>query len=203
MPTGYTAPVQDGMPFQQFVMRCARGMGALVMMRDDPMDAPIPKRFEPSDYHSKALAKAQEQLAWLEQMPLTEADREAQAEHEKELAQHRANVERAKTIRGRYSDMLEQVSRWTPPTEEHVGFKQFMIDQLRESLKFDCYEADDQSAPARLPADEWRRNKVNHELRNIEYHATKHREEVERTEGRNEWLRALRESLAQHKPDAA
>lgn len=53
MPTGYTANVPDGITFEQFVWQCARGMGALVMMRDEPTGAPIPERFEPSDYNAK------------------------------------------------------------------------------------------------------------------------------------------------------
>lgn len=51
MPTGYTADLHDGkdVTFDQFVKQCARGMGALVTLRDAPWDAPLPERFEPSD----------------------------------------------------------------------------------------------------------------------------------------------------------
>jgi hypothetical protein len=37
MPTGYTAAIKDGISFEKFVWDCARGMGALVMMRDEPL----------------------------------------------------------------------------------------------------------------------------------------------------------------------
>jgi hypothetical protein len=47
MPTGYTAPIADGMTFEQFALGCARAFGALVTMRDEPSDAPIPERLEP------------------------------------------------------------------------------------------------------------------------------------------------------------
>ncbi len=50
MPTGYTDAVKDGITFDQFVLGCARGMGALVMMRDEPSGTPIPERFEPSRF---------------------------------------------------------------------------------------------------------------------------------------------------------
>ena len=66
MPTGYTAELMEkGEPFNRFVMRCARAFGALIDLRDAQMDAPIPEKFEPSDYHVKALAKA---LAELERL---------------------------------------------------------------------------------------------------------------------------------------
>jgi len=69
MPTGYTAKLMEsGQTFQDFVMQCARAFGACVMMRDDPMDAPIPERFEPSDYNVKRLAEAKAELVKLQAM---------------------------------------------------------------------------------------------------------------------------------------
>lgn len=65
MPTGYTANVHDGITFEQFVWQCARGMGALVTMRDEPTGAPIPERFEPSDYNAKRLQEAKDELVRL------------------------------------------------------------------------------------------------------------------------------------------
>ena len=50
MPIGYTSKLHDGdQPFNEFIMSCARAFGALVTMRDDPNDAPIPE-FEVSEY---------------------------------------------------------------------------------------------------------------------------------------------------------
>lgn len=53
MPTGYTAAVEDGTitEFDDFAWQCARAFGALIMMRDDPMSAPIPQKFEPTAEH--------------------------------------------------------------------------------------------------------------------------------------------------------
>lgn len=57
MPTGYTAGVKDGTvtDFKAFVMQCARAFGALIDMRDDPSDVPIPKSFAPSSYGKNIL----------------------------------------------------------------------------------------------------------------------------------------------------
>ena len=43
MPTGYTADIQDGKitTLREYALSCARAFGALIMMRDDPHDAPI------------------------------------------------------------------------------------------------------------------------------------------------------------------
>jgi hypothetical protein len=58
MPTGYTAKLmEEGQSFPEFAMRCARNFGALIMMRDESLDVPIPEQFEPSDYYRKKLSE--------------------------------------------------------------------------------------------------------------------------------------------------
>lgn len=44
MPTGYTYPVCEGKitEFPDFALSCARAFGALISMREEPMDAPLP-----------------------------------------------------------------------------------------------------------------------------------------------------------------
>jgi hypothetical protein len=59
MPTGYTAKLYDGdQKFQDFAMECARAFGALIEMRDEPMNAKIPETFEPSEHHVNGLERA-------------------------------------------------------------------------------------------------------------------------------------------------
>ena len=63
MPTGYTSIIEDkpGLTLREFALRCARGMGACIMQRDDDMDEP-PKAPEPSDYHLEAGKAAESRL---------------------------------------------------------------------------------------------------------------------------------------------
>lgn len=84
MPTGYTADVASGKitSLRDFALICARGMGALVMMRDEPFDAPIPERFEPSVFYKKHLDEAKQELAALRAMTAEDADNAAAAEAE-------------------------------------------------------------------------------------------------------------------------
>ena len=65
MPTGYTAEVQKGISFDKYALNCARAFGALVSMRDEPSDKEIPEKLEPSDYHFKAKATAENNLSTL------------------------------------------------------------------------------------------------------------------------------------------
>ena len=58
MPTGYTDLINNGCTFNEFVMGCARAFGATIDMRDEPLGAEIPEKFELSDYHSAKIDEA-------------------------------------------------------------------------------------------------------------------------------------------------
>ena len=79
MPTGYTLDLYDvkDITFEEFALRCARAFGALISMRDEPIDAPIPERFEPSDYHLKELEKAKKRLKEVKKWNEETAEQEA------------------------------------------------------------------------------------------------------------------------------
>jgi hypothetical protein len=79
MPTGYTSDLYGGkeQDFRSFALSCARAFGALITMRDDPVDTPIPERFEPSTYSDRELSRAQDRLIELSDLTEAEADREA------------------------------------------------------------------------------------------------------------------------------
>lgn len=195
MPTGYTAAVADGITFEQFVWKCARAMGALVMMRDAPSDAPIPERFEPSDYSAKKLAEAKTEWKRVSSMGVAEANASAVVAHAEAAINYAKRVQERDGLRAKYEAMLTNVKAWEAPTTEHVGFKAFMVDQLQQSIDFDCNGRYDEP-PVAISGFEWRTDALVEASRNIEYHTNAHAEEVTRTNDRNEWLRALRESFA-------
>ena len=200
MPTGCTAAIADGIDFETFVMRCARGMGALIMMRDEPIDAPIPERFEPSDYHTRKLAEANAELEKLHAMSLEETEAAAREAFEAETKANGEAIARNRELRGKYEAMLSQVQAWEPPTPDHDSFKKFIADQLTESIRFDCSESYyEERKPKQQTGAEWLESQIAKAAQDVEYHTTEHAKEVERTEGRNGWIGALRNSLSTHK----
>ncbi len=190
MPTGYTSTLHDGeQSFEEFIWSCARAMGALILMRDDASDTPIPKRFEPSKYEVERVEKARTDLARVIAMSDDEwvAEQAVKAaEHATHQMEYRQNQER---MEARYRAMLDRVTAWEPPTVEHVGFRDFMIEQLESSIKFDCTPHD------------WPYKALSHAEGITDAEETLARaekylaEDIERTEGRNGWLAALRESV--------
>lgn len=194
MPSGYTAKLYEGeQSFKDFLWGAARGMGALVTLRESP-DATIPERFEPrTDYYDETEAKAKAKLRKLDAITPATANREAAKDYEAALARHADERSRTDATRARYEAMLVRVDSWEPPTPEHEGFKQFMREQLQQSIDFDCnpYER----KITFLTGDVWvekQRASAEEDLR----YAREHRaEEIKRTESRNAWLKALRESV--------
>ncbi len=199
MPTGYTAILleKNNVTFQEFALRCARAFGALVTMRDDPMDAAIPDEISTSNYHTEALGEARRKL--LEFDAMSPAEREALAK--RSIAE---GIDRMKQSRreseeqnAKFEAMIAEVEKWTPPTREHDGMKEFMIEQLRTSMTDTSgwYEKEI-SALENTSTAEWESNHKVLLLRNIDYHATNDQEERKRAAERTEWIRQLKGSLS-------
>lgn len=196
MPTGYTAAVQDGKvtTLRQFAMTCARAFGACIMMRDDPSDAEIPERFEPeTEYHDTHIATANAVLAEIPMLTAEECDARAIAEFSAaEAAATEYEASRAHG-RARYQQMLAQVEGWGAPADLQ-GLKDFMAEQLRGSIEFDCSPSS-LPGPVKMSGEEWRKIALKRAADDLAYHAKGRAEEIARANGRNAWLASLRASL--------
>lgn len=190
MPTGYTAELfEREVPFEEFVLTCARAFGATILMRDDPLSTPIPDEFQPSDYHLKALEGAKKELARLQAM--TNEQRIAFGTQKGEDAFKRAKeyAAKCKAQNDRLLDMQAKVRDWTPPTPDHTELQAFMLQQLEISM-----HSMDDSFELKAPM-EYYAEAVKNAEHGIDYHRKGYAEEVERTSARNKWIRELRESL--------
>jgi len=196
MPTGYTLDLHDGkdITFEEFALKCARAFGALIDMRDEPIDTPTPEKLEPSDYHLKELEKAAKRFEEIKDWDDEKAQEEAERLYQEALKKREESIKKIEQIRKRYEDMLLKVRQWKPPTPDHEGLKKFMIQQLEESIEFDCFIPE---MPQRLSGEELRKQQIEKILSDIEYHGKEYVEEVNRVYERNKWLLLLRKSLKQ------
>lgn len=195
--TAYTELVaeSDNLTLKEFAMLCSRNFGALIDMREEPFDAPIPEKLEPSGYYRDELKKFNQKYNdFLQNKPSIE---ELERQYEEYVSKLKSETEIAnnkrKVIRSRYEAMLEKVRNWIPPTEEHCGLKEFMISQLVESEEFDCKEYH----PYIFTKEEyinWKRDE-NEILKEIEYYSDKVEKEEEAYKKRNKWIQDLRNSL--------
>jgi hypothetical protein len=196
MPTGYTTSIKDGISFKDFIMQCARAMGACISMRDDPLDKPIPDKFEPSIWHKERIKETREALETLDKLLASELEWKGKQEYEKNEKQNRESIENMIDLRIKYKTMLIQVRDWQPPTSDHQDLKDFMIEQITGSIDFDCdtsyYEKKEITL---LTGQQWLEKEKARLLRDLTYHGKEDMEELERVSGRNHWIKALRDSL--------
>lgn len=204
MPTGYTYDVQRGKitTLHDFALHCARAMGACIMMRDDPADAPIPERFEPhTDFYDKGIAEARAVLAEVPALSAQECDARAAADYETALKSHTDRLAEQAAGERRYRSMLAQVEGWTTQAE---GIREFMLEQLRTSISHDCDSRYEPEPPIRQTGEQWRQTTLEKVSRVLADRTVERAKEIGRTEGRNQWLANLRASLPlATKPEAA
>ncbi len=198
MPTGYTAAIYEGktITFSEFALNCSRAFGAAIMLRDASGDV-LPTEdnvIDTSTYHVERLAEAEARLDALIEMPTAEAADAAEREHEQAIKNYRMTTGDYIGTKRRYETMLAQAKAWEPPTEDHIGLKEFMVEQLTTAMRFDCYQPD-APAPRCLSAAEWFHREMEKAQRDIDYHREEQGKLEERNASRAAYVRALRESL--------
>ena len=90
--------------------------------------------------------------------------------------------------------MIEKVRAWKGAPE---GIKEFALSQLKDSKEFDCREPYRfWGTPPEIDPFVWINDKLTLAAREIKRAEEAYKEEVERVEGRNAWIKQLKESLA-------
>lgn len=198
MPTGYTADVADGKTtdFAAFVMNCARAFGALIELRDSP-EAEIPESFAPSMYHQEAFDRAVGALRELADVDAEEAERRADADYDENMRLWAEGKRKREETRRRYRSMLDRVNAWQPPTREHIGLRDFMRQQLEESIRFDCDHDDERWIPKRRTGKQWLKEQRQRSNESREYHRAEMSKERDRSLERSAWVKELRRSLSE------
>lgn len=193
MPSGLTIDVIEGCSFEHFIMRCARQMGALIVMRDEPWDAPIPERFEPSTFYADRIPALEAEIERLWNMEYPEKADAAEEDYQVRRRDYDKNVAKSREARQACEAMLERVQAWAPPTQDHHGLKALMVQQLQETIRFDGEPV--LKPPTRKEPGEWWEAAIAAANGNLRRAITENEKEIQRTEERNAWLKALRESL--------
>lgn len=196
MPTGYTADIVSGKVtnFNDFALQCARAFGALIMMRDDPHNAPIPDEFKPSDYNLERLEEVKQRNLELQNMTAEQVKEACEKDYTESVASRNKYKAENKLENERLERMEKQVKAWQPPSANHVEMKSFMLEQIRIS-KLDMTYHDRYGLVGKLEPQEWLCEQLEKIQKDIGYYAAEHEKELERTKGRNLWIKQLRESL--------
>jgi len=193
MPTGYTHILIDKpkTTFKQWVLRCARAMGACVMQRDESMDNPPRFTSEGTKYNEQELLSAKAQLERLEKMTLLEAETQAFAEFMKDKAAYDKMCLELSARRKVFGAMRAKVEQWEPPSEDHEGLKEFMLQQLDTETPF----LDPPDPPKKRTDEQWLADSIQSAKDDVEYHEQQIKSIRERDDGRQKWLAELFECL--------
>ena len=180
MPTSFTSIIEDGTPtFREYALRCARGMGACIMQRDE------------SGYDAERAEEARGRLAELATMSPNDCERAARTEHATAMDHWQRAVYANAAKAAKYETMRAAVLAWKAPTPEHEGLRAFMLDQIKISTEYSgAYDP-----PALRTGAQWLADEVAHASRQFKSAVEQHTEEVARTNSRNAWITALLASL--------
>lgn len=187
MPTGYTSKLYEDEPqtLREFILDCSRAV--LPFMKES--SGPPPEQVEERSYHADKLREAHERLDAARALTMGDAEAAANAEYHQETTRRNAARRENEALRSRYESMLNDVRQWNAP-ELAEGLKRFMIEQLVESIKYDCDGGRVPTAELLSPS-AYRDKLIKKALWDVDYHSKQLGEEIERARKTNEWLDAF------------
>jgi hypothetical protein len=204
MPTGYTAGIIDGeiTTFEQFATQCSRAFGATIHMRDNPLDSPYEPR-TPSQYYVNSLQSQREKLEETKTMTDEAIVQDFETLLKDSLEYHERELEKTKVNLGRLNSIMESAKSWVPPTEDHEGVRDYMIDQLEITIKADgdpSYHVN-KIVQAKKELEEgidpkvYREEKIKEIEDRISYYEGEVQKELERCKQSNDWMDNFLESI--------
>lgn len=198
MPTGLTEGIPKGITFEEYAKRCARHMGTLVRLRDEPIDGPFPTKVEPSTYHRDAITSVKHKIEQLEELSDEALEEAARIWYQTTRGEYDWLIERSDETLHAYQQMRKRVEQYQPPTPHHTGFKQLMLDQIDRSIEFDCnkeYFIEARNKIKKLDGPEWKQMRLKKLKEDLEYHTREWKEEQDRVRRSNKWITEFLESL--------
>ena len=192
MPTGYTAEIEKGISFENFVLKCARAMGACVMQRDESSDV-LPKIQEPSDYYQKRITEIQLEIKETIDLELDDINKIMSKKKEDVISENKKRQLQHNKMMGKLLKMRLLVARWEAPKGDYMGLKDFMLEQISSTIDFDgtLYQSKfEESTPL-----VWKENKLLGLYEDLKRSKSEYEKEVSRTNDRNKWIQDLYDNL--------
>ncbi len=203
MPTGYTAGILDGKikTFKDFAKQCIRAFGAAIHMRDEPLSEPY-KPAEPLDYYKEEIEACKKQIKKYENMSDEDILHKKELELKTRISDLEETIEERKATAELLNDMLKQAKLYKPPTDDHQGIKDFMVEQLETTIKRDgdsgYYEEELKNAKKELESLDpavVRKELLNDIKAELAYYTDKYEKDLKAVEQSNKWAEDFFKSL--------
>lgn len=203
MPTGYTAYIEDGdiTTGKEFLKLCTRAFGIAIDLKDEPLSVPTPTHFEPDTYYKEKYEKALEELNEANNLTFDEAKIQMRAAYERRISDYKSWAEKEISMNQKYTKVRKEVEEWIPPTDEHQGLKQFALEQIDMSVTKQEYidEYLERSMEIFDDSDETVEKYISDNIQyckeSLDRAYKSWKEELERTEKKNIWIRKFLESI--------
>jgi len=202
MSSGYTNGIINGTikSFKEFALKCSEAF--LIQFREGATEY-TPS--VPSDYHPNQMKLIKERVAELNQTSNIELIAIKVAASEKSIAFEEENLTKAIEKRKGIDKILEDAKNFNPPTDKHQEFKDFMVNQLVQTINFDSdieYKTKRIERLKKLLGDlkeltpfSIRAGKLNRLNEDYKYHEKQYKKEVQACENSNRWYKELVTSL--------
>lgn len=191
MATGYTYPIveSESHTFSEYFWHCLEAFcvreGVFFGSLMDP------------GYYEKEIADDERELAELKAMSLEDAKARSLEEYHGALKRNDEHKKYNSKTAMRLNTMRKAVETWDSPGPEfEKGVKRFMLEQIDETLKFDCGEFDCHKDPERpVTGYKWRNDAIERVEYSLEYNKKKLAEEIERRKTWFAYLNAAKASV--------
>ena len=166
------------------------------------MDSPYEPR-TPSEYYVNSLQSQREKLEEMKTMTDEAIVQDFENLLKDSLEYHERELEKTKVNLGRLNSIMESAKSWVPPTEDHEGVRDYMIDQLEITIKADgdpSYHVN-KIVQAKKELEEgigpkvYREEKIKEIEDRISYYGAEVQKELERCKDSNEWMDKFLESI--------
>lgn len=201
MPTAFTAPIYYGedITFEQFANSCLRNFGIYLRFEGKCPNLSryeIPDKIYPSDYYKKKYEESKAEYEKHLATPKTKEELEAEyiVYVNGVIKGNEDRVKKNEALKNRYNAMLSKVRSWIPPSEDYKCIKDFMVNQLTDSLDFDCSHVYVENI---IPKDEWIQKQANRTdlMESIMYNLEHYNKEIIAAEKDTQWLKTFSESI--------
>jgi hypothetical protein len=200
MPTGYTCDITNSTTFKDFAIKCSKAFGANIELRDLDLNAPIPE-YKIDNYYENSYNDAVKDLNKFKSLSDAEIQSTIDKNHKNSIIYNKKCLAEKKALKVNYTRLLKEVKAWKPPSKDHQGLKDFMVQQLEDTIKFDCdfsyYENNINQAKPSL--EDFKKDGIKLLEDLVKSRKKSWDEEVSRVKGRNKWNKDLRDSLLKAK----
>jgi len=209
MPTKYTEMFSldrdnDGKDytFEDYVLRCAKKFILITKTKGYPIDEPFPDIFYPNEEYLNKLEETVKERRRIMEIDFEELYKERGRDLEDRRKRYSKELSHATAQEHRYNDILTIINNWNVPGSSYYDLKEFMMDELKYSLKIDVKKPVDCTNEIEYELNMSIEDYKNYLLTRLSDEIIKYeeawQEEIERVKKANEWLKTLRLSIREY-----